>query len=156
MSEENVEIVRLMWQGLNEPGLPWLDLCDERIEIRNPREFPVRGPFVGHERARQWEAEIWEVFRDLRHDLQEVIDGDGEKVVSVHRTRGKMRHAAESRCRVGDRMERWAEGGRSALRATWRRRTPSKPWVGQRGHRVGENRRGPVRSPQAAAARAMQ
>ena len=79
-----------MWQGLNAPGLPWLDLCDERIEIRNPPEVPLRGPFVGHEAARQWEAEIWEVFKDLRHHLQEVIDvGDDEKVVSVQRTRGK-------------------------------------------------------------------
>jgi hypothetical protein len=40
MAQQNVEIVRLMWAGLNEEGTSWLALFDERYEIRHPAEFP--------------------------------------------------------------------------------------------------------------------
>jgi hypothetical protein len=43
-----VEVVRRWWAGFNEDGMPPLALCDEEIEIRNPPDFPVRGPFYGH------------------------------------------------------------------------------------------------------------
>jgi hypothetical protein len=45
MSEENVEIVRRWWEGFNEDGMPPLSLCDDKIEINNPPDFPVRGLF---------------------------------------------------------------------------------------------------------------
>jgi hypothetical protein len=65
MSPENVEVVRALWAGLKQdPGEPWppasrdefdrrlrLDLCDERIEIRNPAEFPAADEYHGHEGA---------------------------------------------------------------------------------------------------------
>jgi ketosteroid isomerase-like protein len=93
VSERNVEVVRLMWAGLNEGGMSWLELCDEGYEIRNPPDFPVRGPYRGHEGARQWFTEIWEVFSELRHEVEEIVDaGDGQTVVSVQRTLGRMRH----------------------------------------------------------------
>jgi hypothetical protein len=55
MARANVEVVRALWAGLRQdPGEPWppasrdeldrrlrLDLCPERIEIRNPPEVPV-------------------------------------------------------------------------------------------------------------------
>ncbi len=47
MALQNVEIVRLMWAGLNEEGTSWLELFDERYEIRNPAEFPVPGRIGG-------------------------------------------------------------------------------------------------------------
>ena len=47
MSKENVEIMRRWWRGFNEDGMPPLALCDEAIEIRNPPDFPVPGPFWG-------------------------------------------------------------------------------------------------------------
>src|SRR5688572_24858664 len=76
MSQENVEVVRALWAGLKQdPGEPWppasrdeldrrlrLDLCDERIEIRNPAEFPAADEYHGHQGVRQWAAEVWEVF----------------------------------------------------------------------------------------------
>jgi ketosteroid isomerase-like protein len=94
MSQENVEIVRRFWTALNEdpPELPF-DLIDERVEIRNPPEFPLQGPFHGHEGARVWARESWEVFAGLHHKLEEVIDaGDGATVVSVQRVQGRTRH----------------------------------------------------------------
>jgi ketosteroid isomerase-like protein len=107
MSEENVEIVRLMWAGLErDAGMPWppaepeeldrrlrLDLCDEQIEIRNPPEVPVGSVFHGHDGVRQWGVEIWEVFDGLHNELEELIEaGDGDTVVSVQRTQARMRH----------------------------------------------------------------
>ncbi len=107
MSPENVEVVRLMWAGLErDAGMPWppaepeeldrrlrLDLCDERIEIRNPPEFPVGSVFHGHDGVRQWGVEIWEVFDGLHNELEELIEAGGEEtVVSVQRTQARMRH----------------------------------------------------------------
>jgi ketosteroid isomerase-like protein len=107
MSRENVEIVRALWATLDRDAEnPWptgrgneldrrlrLDLTDENMEIRNLPEFPVGREYHGHEGVRQWAIEIWEVFTELRHQLLELIEGeDGETVVSVQRTQGRMRH----------------------------------------------------------------
>src|SRR5215208_2389122 len=105
MSPESVEVVRALWAGFRQdPGEPWppasrdeldrrlpLDLCDERIEIRNPAEFPAANEYHGHDGVRQWAAE--EVFSEVHHELEEIIKADdGETVVSVQRTQGLMRH----------------------------------------------------------------
>ena len=93
MSRENVEIVRRWWAGFNADGVAPLALCDDQLVIRNPQDFPIVGPYVGHEGMRQWATEVWEVFDELHMDVEEVIDvGDGETVVSVQRVRGRMRH----------------------------------------------------------------
>jgi ketosteroid isomerase-like protein len=107
MSRENVELVRALWANLKrDPGEPWppssrdeldrrlrLDLCDESIEIRNPPEFPVADEYHGHDGVRQWATEVWEVFSEVHHDLEELVEAnDGETVVSVQRTKGRMRH----------------------------------------------------------------
>ncbi len=89
-----MEIVRRLWAGLNEnPPRVLLELFDEEVEIRNPPEFPLQGPFRGHAGVRIWAREVWEVFSGLHFELEEVIDtGDGETVVSVQRTTGRTRH----------------------------------------------------------------
>src|SRR5688572_4121272 len=48
MSRENEDVVRLWWARFNERGTAPLDLCDEQIELRNPPEFPITGPWHGH------------------------------------------------------------------------------------------------------------
>ena len=94
MSRENVELVHRWWGAFNETGTAPLDLCDEQIEMRNPSRWPVQGPFIGHDGIRQWESDVWEVFSDVRLDVDEVIDvGDGQTVVSVQTVRGHMRHS---------------------------------------------------------------
>ena len=94
MSEENVEIVRKMWDALNRGDIDaQVALCDEEVELRNPPEFPLQGPFRGHAGVRTWAREVWEVFSELHFELEEVIDTvDGETVVSVQRTTGRTRH----------------------------------------------------------------
>lgn len=94
MSEENVETVRRVWAALNEdPPRVLLEAFDEEAEIRNPPEFPLQGPFQGHEGVRVWAREVWEVFSGVHHEVEEVIDvGDGATVISVQRTQGRTRH----------------------------------------------------------------
>ena len=94
MSQEQVEIVRRCWAGLEEdPPKLWLEFFDDEVELRNPPEFPLQGPFRGHEGVRKWAAEVWEVISELHHEIEEIIEApDGETVVSVQRTQGRMRH----------------------------------------------------------------
>ena len=94
MAEENVEVVRQLWAALEREDIEaQLALCGEGMEIRNPPEFPVTGPFRGHDGIRQWATENWEVFSDLRFEVEEIIEAaDGETLVSVQRTVGRMRH----------------------------------------------------------------
>jgi ketosteroid isomerase-like protein len=94
MSQENVEVVRRLWAALDEdPPRLLLEVIDEDVEIRNPPEFPLQGPFRGHEGTRLWFRESWEVFTGPHHELEEVIDvGDGATVISVQRIQGRTRH----------------------------------------------------------------
>ena len=89
-----MEIVRRFWAALNEnPPRLLFESIDEDVEIRNPREFPLQGPFRGHEGARVWAREVWEVLAGLHFELEEIIDlGDGATVISVQRTQGRTRH----------------------------------------------------------------
>jgi ketosteroid isomerase-like protein len=90
MSEENVEIVRRWWAGFNEDGMPPLSLCDERIEIRNPPDFPIRGAFEGHDGVRRWREQVFEVAENARVEPEEIVDvhGDGETVLMMLRATG--------------------------------------------------------------------
>ena len=94
MSEENVEIVRRWWDGFNATGMPPLDLCDERIEIRNPPEFPVRGSFHGHQGVREWRDQTFEVVDNAVVEAEEIIDvgDDGQTVLMLLRSRGTAAH----------------------------------------------------------------
>jgi ketosteroid isomerase-like protein len=89
MSQENVEVVRSWWAAFNKDGTPPLELCDERIEIRNPASFPNRGPYHGHDGVHEWMVDTFEVIDEPHFQVDEIIDvGDGETVVSVQRTLG--------------------------------------------------------------------
>ena len=94
MSQENVEVVRRWWDGFNNTGMPPLSLCDERIEIRNPPDFPVRGAFHGHQGVRDWVDQVWEAFDNVSVEAEEIIDvtDDGETVVMLLRARGTAHH----------------------------------------------------------------
>jgi ketosteroid isomerase-like protein len=89
-----VEIVRRFWAALNEdPPRLLLEFIDEEVEIRNPHELPLQGPFYGHAGARVWARESWEILDGLHHKLEEIIDvGDGATLISVQRVQGRTRH----------------------------------------------------------------
>jgi ketosteroid isomerase-like protein len=94
MSQENVEIVRRLWADLEAENVEAsIHLLDEEVELWNAPEFPVTGLYRGHDGVRQWAAEQWEVFSGLHHEIEEVVEApDGETLVSVQRTQGRMRH----------------------------------------------------------------
>ena len=94
MSQENVEVVRRWWDGFNTTGMPPLELCDERIEIRNPPDFPAAGSFHGHQGVQVWRDQVFEVFDNASVEAEEIIDvtGDGETVLMLLRARGNARH----------------------------------------------------------------
>ena len=93
MSEEDVEVLRLWWTGFNEHRMPPLELCDERIEIGLLSEFPVQGPYHGHDGVRRWVQDMFEVIDEPCIELVEIIDAeDDETVVTVQRALGRMRH----------------------------------------------------------------
>lgn len=85
--------MHLWWAGLNETGVPPLDLCDERIEIHMFEEFPVQGPYRGHEGVRRYVHDIFEVTEDFHVDVDEVVPtGDEDRLVTVQRVVGRTRH----------------------------------------------------------------
>ena len=86
-------MVRRWWEGFNEDGMPPLSLCDEAIEIRNPPDFPNRGPFQGHDGVRQWRDQVWQVLDNARVEPEEIVDvhGDGEAVLMLLRATGTAR-----------------------------------------------------------------
>ena len=93
MSRETVEVVGLWFAGFNEEGMPTLDVCDESIEIGNVPEFPVQGPYHGHEGVRRWVSDLFDVLEEARLELDEAIDAeDGETVVTVQRVLARTRH----------------------------------------------------------------
>ena len=92
MSQENVDVARALWAGL-ERGDVRLDLCDEQIELRTAAEIPVADEYRGHDGVRQWATDVWEVFSEFHNEVEEVIESEnGENVVTVVRTNGRMRH----------------------------------------------------------------
>ena len=89
---ENVAIVRALWAGLERGDVP-LDLCDQQIELRTAAEIPVADESRGHDGVRKWATDVWEVFSEFHNEVEEVIEvGDGETVVTLVRTTGRMRH----------------------------------------------------------------
>jgi ketosteroid isomerase-like protein len=93
MSEGNVQLVRRWWAGFNESGLPPFELCDERIEVIVPKEWPFTGHYHGHSGVRQWAEEVFDAIEGHRVDIEEIIEiDDGETVVMLMRSHGHWKH----------------------------------------------------------------
>jgi ketosteroid isomerase-like protein len=92
VSEENLELVRRWWKGFHEDGMPPLDLCDAKVEISNPPEFPVRGAYHGHAGVRQWRMDVFDVIDELEVETEKLIDVGDETVVLLLRLRGVASH----------------------------------------------------------------
>jgi ketosteroid isomerase-like protein len=75
MSQENVEIVRALWAGLERGEVP-LDLCNEDIELRTAAEIPVADEYRGHAGVRQWATDVWEVFSEFHNEIEETSEGE--------------------------------------------------------------------------------
>jgi ketosteroid isomerase-like protein len=89
----NAEVARLWWTGLNEEGMPPLELCHPSISIEMFDEFPIQGPYLGHDGVRAYVSDIFETVDEARIELDEAIEADdGETLVTVQRAIGRARH----------------------------------------------------------------
>ena len=62
----------------------------EKIEIRNPPDFPVRGLFEGHDGVRRWRDQVFDIFDNAQVEPEEIVDvhGDGTTVLMLLRATG--------------------------------------------------------------------
>jgi ketosteroid isomerase-like protein len=128
MSEENVEIVRLMIAAFVADDYERLvELFDPQIEYDVSRTNPESRVAHGHEELaeviEQWLA-TWD---DHRLELVELIDAGDERVVAMMRERGKMKGSdtwVEHQVGV---LSRCATGVSRATRSTRTKPGPSKP-----------------------------
>jgi ketosteroid isomerase-like protein len=87
---EDVRLVREWFEGFERAELG-LHICDPEIEIRNWAEFPITGPYRGHEGVRHWWDDIDEAFDELQWELLDLIDAGDGRVVTIQRFRGRFR-----------------------------------------------------------------
>jgi ketosteroid isomerase-like protein len=92
MSQENVDLVRRSWRAVSSDGELPFELYDADLRIENMPEFPIQGPYDGHEGLAQWWEDLTEVIEDLRFEVKEVIDLGDERVLSVQRALGRATH----------------------------------------------------------------
>jgi ketosteroid isomerase-like protein len=94
VSQENVEVVRRIYDrwASNDPGM--LDLIDPTIEIHpDPRSaWPGIEPvYRGHDGLRRYLASIYDAFEEYRAEPEDILDaGDYVLTLAIERARGKL------------------------------------------------------------------
>jgi hypothetical protein len=73
MSQENVEVVRRIYDDFLGRGMLPLDLTHPEVRIDNIPQSPIPGPYFGHQGARQWWADLEEAAPGLRLNAEEVM-----------------------------------------------------------------------------------
>jgi ketosteroid isomerase-like protein len=83
MSQENVALVRRIYQAWNHTGLTpeALGLFDERVELRLN---VLMGSYRGHDGVRRFVSDLMEEFRELTIEVDEAIDVGDQVVVVLH------------------------------------------------------------------------
>ena len=97
MSQENVEIVRRIYEGVARHDTSVLELYDRDVEFdfsRSPFGTVALGKTVyrGHEGLRDFFRERYEAWEHVRDDCQELIEAN-DGVISVVISRGKGRES---------------------------------------------------------------
>ena len=87
MAEENVEIVRRVYETVEARGVEGLleFATDDVVWISDPR-FPGGGRKSGKEEVRRWLAEIW-IYDEISIDVEEIIDLD-DRALTITRFHG--------------------------------------------------------------------
>jgi ketosteroid isomerase-like protein len=85
--EENVEIVRRFFGGFAGGDLP-IGILAPDVTMRNLAEFPIKGPYEGHDGIRQWWADLAEVIDDLHIEGEKFAAPDDKHVVTLQRMTG--------------------------------------------------------------------
>jgi ketosteroid isomerase-like protein len=89
MSQENVEIVRRMYDAFAEGRLDFEFVAPD-IEWRGPREFPdLSEPWYGHEGVTRYFTKLAEIFDDYRMVPERFIDAGDDRVLVFSREGGR-------------------------------------------------------------------
>jgi ketosteroid isomerase-like protein len=91
MSRETAETVR-QWFGRLADGDAGADLCSAEVRIDNVAEFPITGPYHGHDGVRRWWSDLRDAIDELRIELEELVEVDDERVLTTQRMVGRFRH----------------------------------------------------------------
>ena len=83
MSQENVEIVRHVYELFNAGDPAWIDELAEDVEIDERVLAPDTGVYRGHEGVRRWAGKALEAFEPARYEVQRWIDGDDVVVTDL-------------------------------------------------------------------------
>jgi ketosteroid isomerase-like protein len=93
MSQENVEIIRRMYQRWLQEDPSLFEAFDEGIEVHpDPAAdwVGVNDTYRGHDGLRRYMAQVYEAFEDYRPEVEELLDA-GDKVVTLAIERGRGR-----------------------------------------------------------------
>jgi ketosteroid isomerase-like protein len=90
MSEENIEIVRRMFEDWNRRAFDSaLEAVSPEVEVEMSAQSDIDGTYLGHDGLRRM-LRFWGAFADFRSDPEEVIPaGDAVFTTIHHRGRGK-------------------------------------------------------------------
>ena len=72
MSDDNVQIVRRLYEGVNANDLP-RDLLTGDCELKNATTAVTDATYVGYEGALKWRRDMFDVVEDARFELDEVV-----------------------------------------------------------------------------------
>lgn len=90
MSEENIEAVRRVYEGVNTRLEVPRELFDPGYEFDNTELWPDIVEVLGFDAAQETMREYWETFETYRVELEEVIYADDGRVLNVVRDGGRM------------------------------------------------------------------
>ena len=96
MSEENIEIVRLIHDAWNRDPASILSYIDPEVDF-NPGLLPPGEDtsYVGHEGVRKWIANVRDMWGTVMVELQETIEVGSDRVLAVARWRFEGRDGIE-------------------------------------------------------------
>jgi ketosteroid isomerase-like protein len=83
MSQENVEVVRRVYESQGRPE--FLQLLDPHVVWINYMSALRAEPYLGHEGVLDWAKDFRDNFGDFRMEAKELIDAGGDQVVVVSR-----------------------------------------------------------------------
>ena len=85
MSQENVEIVRRMYEVWNHSGgTPALDLMDPAIELEVRAVGPLDGTYRGHAGVSEFLDSFWDYFEEHRIEVEECILAGRDVIAILH------------------------------------------------------------------------
>jgi ketosteroid isomerase-like protein len=91
MSEENVEIVRRLYEGVTARLKTPQELLDRDYEVDARDVSPEFSWPRGFEAAEDALRDYWQMFEDFHVEVEAVIHADEERVVTAVRDGGRMR-----------------------------------------------------------------